>query len=178
MKIEKAQAIAFLVALGFSKAADWSDEKIIERLDKAPNKVNEEDVPEGFEELFGRLVNSTADDKIELVSGKGEKKAKKPTKEKPAEKEEPKGKKPTKEKPAEKPTAKTAEHDEYGSRVGTISSKVNAVLADEWDDEEAIAKAAGVTLDQARGRLYYAAQEGVVEVRRLVQYRLKKQGKE
>jgi len=53
MKITKQTAIKFLVALGFTKAGDWADKKIVARLAQAHEKV--EDVPEGFEELMDEL---------------------------------------------------------------------------------------------------------------------------
>ena len=189
MKIDKSKAIEFLVALGFSKAGEWDDAKIKERLGKVPNKVQDDEVPEGHKDIYGRLVNSAADDPIELTGGskskgkspKSKKKAEKAPAEKRAEKApaEKEVATPSKsKKKAEKAPAETIERDGYGSRVGSISAKVNTILVDDWVDEQTIALEAGVTLDQARGRLYYASQEGLIECRRLVQYRLVKKGKE
>ena len=193
MKISKKDAVAFLVALGFKKAGEWEDEKILGRLKEAPNRIEKDKVPGDFHEIYDGLANSEG--KVSLIGGaapKAEKKekpakekkekapkaekAEKPAKAPKAEKKE----KPAKEKKEKAPKAEKKEpieRDDFGSRKGTISAKVNAILGDEWNDEVAIAKEAGVTLDQARGRLYYAQQEGVIECRRLVQYRLVKKGK-
>ena len=175
MTIDKTQAVAFLVALGFAKAPEWDDDKLKERLDKVPTKVEEEEVPEGFEDLYKALVDSDADEPIEFGKAKGKKSKKTAVKKEP----KPAAKKadaPAKAKKESTP-AKTVERDAFGSKVGTISAKINAVLGEEWDDEANLASEAGITLDQARGRLYYAQQEGLIECRRLVQYRLVKKSK-
>lgn len=188
--VDKAKAVAFLVALGFAKAPEWDDAKLKQRLDQVPSKVDEEDVPDGFESFYTSLVDSEADDPIEFGKPKKDKKGKakaakpapapapapaKKGKAKAAKKAEPPTPPPAKEKKAAKPApapAKTVERDAFGQRVGTISATINALLEPDWVDEQDIVKAAGVTLEQARGRLYYAEQEGVIECRRLVQYRL------
>lgn len=89
------------------------------------------------------------------------------------------------EKPAAKPAktksapkkpaapAKVVERDSYGCAKGTIAAEVNQHVSDEWLDEKEIAKLAKVTLDQARGRLYWGAEQGSFEARRLIQYRIK-----
>lgn len=180
MKIKISQAVAFLVALGFAKAATWGQEKVQDRLSQVPEKVGTADVPEGFEDLYQSIVDSKG--KVEVLAEEGtadaaagEKSAKSkkgrsrpgPTTGARIETEK------TKEaKPKKKPAPPAAEKDAYGCRVGTISAKVNKVLSKDWMTEEELAEAAGVTLDQARGRLYYAAEQGVCEHRRLVQYRL------
>lgn len=112
------------------------------------------------------------------------KKVKAPEAEAPAEPaKEKKSKKPSKAdkiaKAAKAATtpSKKVERDAFGCAKGTISAKVNAVLTDEWQSEAEIAKAAKLDLDQARGRLYYAAEEEIIEYRRLIQYRLKPAGK-
>ena len=204
MTIDKTQAVAFLVALGFAKAPEWDDDKLKERLDKVPTKVEEEEVPEGFEDLYKALVDSDADEPIEFGKAKGKKSKKTAVKKEPkpaakkadapakddtppmqtkktAVKKEPKPAAKKADAPAkakkESTPAKTVERDAFGSKVGTISAKINAVLGEEWDDEANLASEAGITLDQARGRLYYAQQEGLIECRRLVQYRLVKKSK-
>jgi hypothetical protein len=207
MKIDKSKAVQFLVALGFAKAPEWPNEKLIERLDKIPSKVEDSEVPEGFEELYGKLLNLSTDDKIELVGGDATKEkksaSKKPAKKPaPEDKDEDEDEEPPadvddddddEEPPADededeeedkgeklagkkkgKRKAERLELDAFGSRIGTVSAKVNAVLTDEWKDKKAIAKAAGVSIQQAHGRLYHASQDGVIEGRRsVVQYRLK-----
>lgn len=195
MKVQKTVAIAFLVALGFAKAETWDDEKIIDRLKQAPEKVAEGEAPEGHEELLKGLRAAkgavTLEDSADAKPPKDEKKSEKPPKEKPeaapkAKKTEnpPKAKdsapKPPKDKSAKpakpagtkKPTNGAVDRDEFGCRKGSISAKVNAKVNDEWQSEAEIAKAAGVTLDQARGRLYYGAEKAVFEHRRMIQYRL------
>jgi hypothetical protein len=169
MKITKKDAVAFLVALGFSKAATWKPGKIKERLTQAPDKVAEDDVPEGFMDLYTKLGESGGT--IELTDTKPEKEAAE-TKETPMPKKEKETKKEAKKETKKAPA--TAARDGYGCRMGSISQKVNSVVEGEWMTEQEIADAAKVTLDQARGRLYYAAQEGLMEHRRLVQYRLVK----
>lgn len=209
MKVTKDRAIAFLLALGFSKAVDWEDDKILERFGKIPTKIDEDEVPEGFEKLYSEIANSPKDEAIEFGTAKKKRPSRAKPKKEVAEKEAA-PKPPTKkelaaekkaaaaaskkeaatakpkaaekaEKVDDKPkkvvapvAAKSAvERDSFGSKKGSISAKVNEQLSGEWVDELDIAKNADVTLDQARGRLYYAAAtEGILECRRLVQYRI------
>ena len=123
--------------------------------------------------------------------------AKKPKKKKAVTKAEPEPKKEKskpvakKKAPAKKekskPVAKKAapakvesevvERDKFGSRVGTISAKVNGAITSEWKEGKEIAKELKISFTQARARLYHANQEGIVECRRLVQYRLAKKKK-
>lgn len=56
MKIDKTALVGLLVALGFTKAGTWSDEKLRERGSQIPEKVTEDDVPEGFEDLYSALA--------------------------------------------------------------------------------------------------------------------------
>jgi hypothetical protein len=90
--------------------------------------------------------------------------------EKPAAKaKEIKEPKPAKE---PKPVKAKIPRDKFGCAEGSISAAVNATLTKEWKDEVAIIEEAGVSKDQARGRLYYGAESGVFEYRRLLQYRI------
>lgn len=174
MKVTKKEALAFFAALGFTKATTWRPSKLKEKLALVPAKVKREQVPEGHEEFYENLCK--AGDDIELVVE--EKKASAGEDAEPSKKKSSKKKTTSKAPKAPKTTksAKTVERDSYGCRKGSIAGKVNAVVSGDWQTEQDIAKSAGVTLDQARGRLYYAAQEGagqVMEHRRLVQYRFK-----
>lgn len=187
MKINQIAAVAFMVACGFTKAPKWDAETLAERLSKVPDKVAAEDVPEGHEEFYQKLVKAKGD--IELVTdGAGEEKpkdkkskkapAEEPKDEKPSKKEK-KSKddadveeKPKKEKKAATPKKDDVERDQFGCRKGSISYNVNEQVTDEWETEAGIAEKAGVTLDQARGRLYYGAEKGEFVRERLIRYRL------
>jgi hypothetical protein len=198
MKINKTRAIEFLVAMGFAKAINWEDKVLISRLGQIPSKIDEEEVPEGFEDLYEQLSNSAKDEAIVFEGDKKSKKksAKKetqkelpleaPPKKKSAKKKEAKPEPPAKKekskpapakakkeksKPAKEET-KSADRDKYGSRVGTISAKVNAAITSEWKQGEEIAKELKISFTQARARLYHCNQEGIVECRRRVEYRL------
>lgn len=172
MKVTKKEVVDFLVALGFGKAVGWKPSKLKDMLLKAPNKVTEEDVPEEFGEFFTKLNQSKG--RVEFVEADG-------ASEKPAVAKE--GKKPKAEKKSKVSAKEEAKRDAYGCRIGSISEKVNTALTkltqksedkEGWVTEEEIAQEAGVTLDQARGRIYYAVEEGDMESRRLVQVRLAK----
>lgn len=65
------------------------------------------------------------------------------------------------------------ERDKFGSRAGSISSRVNSVVSTKWKTDEEIAKEAGLELRQARARLYHAAENGVFERERVIRYRIK-----
>jgi hypothetical protein len=269
MQIDKQQAVAFMAALGFSKAKDWTDDVLAERLGATPERVKPEEVPAPFVELYNSISDSPKTEPIELT---GEGVAKKSKAAKPAgkfvENTEPEASTPSQDtqpelpmdkqtksvkettrkatpapakttpkgstkfaaaivskklaaavskettkiaslsgktakdkqpakvtkdaapkmaKPAAKPikakSAKPAREktplDSYGCREGTISSDVNLVMTNDWQDDVAIAKAAKCTLREARGRLYLAVVNKVFEAKRIIQYRLmpKKAGK-
>ena len=181
MKIKKSQAVAFFLALGFGKATQWGEDKLKENLTKVPKKVTEAEVPKGFEDFYAGLVQSEG--KVTLLEEPASpqeeaaaepKKSKKSKKERKAEKAEKKAAKSN-----GKPKKKIPElpRDHYGCREGTISFLVNAVMdkvpKGQWMTDREVAEKAGVSLDQARGRLYYAAEEGLLEHERAVRYRLK-----
>jgi hypothetical protein len=187
------------IALGFGKAAQWSDEKLAAKADQIieDGKFTVDDVPEEFQPVFEQIADTGDDTPIEFVDDAPaaeqneeeteqpdaeRKKAKKKGKAAKAEKPE-KVAKPGKAAKVEKtakpkkapaaPAKKDIPVDAYGCRVGTISNKVNEAITDEWQEEEEIAEAAGVSRDQARGRLYYGAEKGLFESRRVILYRLK-----
>ena len=120
MKVERAECVKLLKALGFEKASDWSDEKLLARVQQVPTKVAEKEVPEGFEEFYKKLASAEG---VEL-NGNG---AVKPTEEVKAKK--PKGE-PKKEKPAKavkkegKAKAKKAPADKSKGRLKGVSEKV------------------------------------------------------
>jgi hypothetical protein len=190
MNINKTQLVALLVALGFTKAPDWDDKKLLDRASQLPVKVPEDDIPKEFKKLYGSIADCPKDEELTFEGGartlkaaKGEAPAKSKSKKKKAaaeddapeeETEAPAKSKKKKAASTEAAPKKTHPVDEYGCRVGSISAKVNAVITDEWQSEEEVADAAKVTLDQARGRLYYAATgDGkVLEKRRRTEYRL------
>lgn len=188
MKIKKSNLVALLVAIGFAKAPTFNEDKLVSMAEKVPDKVAKEDLDEEFHELYDKLADEEDDSPIEFEEEEGgepgeesagetpAKKKNKPGKKKPAKEkaEKPeKDDKPAKKKAAATPASKKdIPRDAFGCREGTISAKVNSVVSNEWQSEEEIAEAAGVTLDQARGRLYYAATEGQMEYRKRIEYRL------
>lgn len=189
MQIKKSVAVALMVALGFAKATGWSDEKLKDRLSKVPGHVGADEVPDEFKDTYQSL--SEANGEIEVVNDQEgsedspKSKSKKSKKEvTPEPEEKPKSKKKVATPPPENPPpakkkekkaaapAKVVERDFMGCRVGTISANVNAALTSDWQSAEEIAKNAGVSLDQALGRLYFGRDEAIIEYRRLIQFRL------
>lgn len=66
--------------------------------------------------------------------------------------------------------------DDFGCREGSKKARINAALVSdvEWQTEEQIAKAAGLTVKEVRRWLYKATRvEKLFEHRALLQYRLK-----
>lgn len=195
MKIERSEAVEFLVALGFNKATKWDKEKIAAKLALVPDKVAEADVPEGHEVFYRKLVK--AEGKVEFDSapaekadaGKGEAAPEGTTK--AAAKEEKKEPSKAKAKKDAAPVKPKVEVDEFGCRIGTLANKVNEAIGEAaaalkkakkenpaseegWANEEDISKIAGVSMVQTRDRLYFGATKGQFESRRLIQYRVKK----
>lgn len=183
MKIERTLAVAFLVALGFPKAAEWPDDKMKDRLLQVPTRVDEDKVPKDHLALYKKLsAEDPATVKLEIIGEAGEdeqaanlnKKPKAGAK-KPAAKPVAKPKKadvaaPAKEdKLSEKPRA---EKTQAGPRAGSIRAKVSKTLTPDWQGETEIAALAGVEDRQARLRLRRLKRDGLIEHRRLVQYRL------
>lgn len=178
MKIKKSEIVNLFVALGYPKASDWDDVKLRERASKLPTVIPEPpaNLEEGLLAIYNDIANSPQDEEIELIDEKGRPirrvpPPEDPTKETralpPAEKKKLKTKPPT-----PKPPKPQAPRDPLGNRIGSISAKVNAQVSSEWKDEHEIARDAKVTIDQARGRLYYGTVEKVFEMRRRVEYRL------
>lgn len=68
MKIKTSDAVALLVALGFSKAGDWSEDKLVDKLQVVPDKVAP-DSPEikGHEDIYEALKEAKGN--ITLVGG-------------------------------------------------------------------------------------------------------------
>lgn len=65
LTITKADAIAFLVALSFSKAPGWKTSKLAEKLSLVPDNVKPADVPDGWEKFYKELVEAEGKVKIE-----------------------------------------------------------------------------------------------------------------
>ena len=190
MKISKTDAVEFFVDLGWEKARDWDNATLLERLQKVPDKVKEEDVSAKFKPLYKTLVEGNGAIELDApAEAKADKKKDKPAKDskdkpkadKPEKKDKPaKAEKDSKDaKPAkakkekkEKPAKEEVERDQYGAAVGTIRSKVNAAFSKEWKGEDEICEEAGVEVKQARIRLHKAIELGVLERRRRIEYRL------
>lgn len=58
MKVEKSECVKLLKELGFSKADEWPDEKVLERISQVPDKVKESEVPKGFEDFCKKLAEA------------------------------------------------------------------------------------------------------------------------
>lgn len=62
--------------------------------------------------------------------------------------------------------------DAFGCKLDSLSAKVNKCISKGWKSEQDIILEAGVTKDQALGRLYYASTKGEIERRKVIEYRL------
>lgn len=221
MKIKLDKAVAFLLSIGFEKANEWDEAKVLGRIKQAPSKVKAEDVNDEFKSFYDALCEAGSDG-IFLAGGPGKgevdlstldkkglqiineeqglglkinsrdalekvrsqvanalkKKDGKPVvkeaksahaKTEDAAKDVPKKDGPL---PTSKRVVKLkAVRDQWGCEENTISAKVNAVVKDDWQTEEEINEKCKLSLDKTRGRLYYAAERGIMEYRRLTQYR-------
>ncbi len=199
--ITKKIFVAFLVALGFEKAGTWEDEKLTTRFSEVGDKVKEEDVPEGQLPLYKAIAGGEA--KLDLSEEEeGEEAGPKPAKKngaKPAKAQKPVGKEAPEKVPAkaEKTSAKKPapkvekaakpakakkekapkeerEKDKYGAYVGTVRNKVNNTLTKEWTSQEDIIKKAGCDADKVKVCLRHGLEREFLEVRRIVEYRVKK----
>jgi len=191
MKFARKDAVAFLVSLGFAKADEWDDTKLAGRLSQVPERLTQKDVTNTaflpmFEELAqnkgGTVTITDEGGKERPAPAKKQKaiektidKAAKEAKAKSGAKKEPakEAKKTTsKKEPKQKKEKKVRDVDAYGSAVGTVRAKVNAVFSKEWRTDEETAQDAGVTTRQARVRLRRAVKNGLLEKRRRIEYRL------
>lgn len=198
MKVQKEELIALFVALRFEAAGEWDLAKMEDMVGKMALKVKEEEVPEPHRELFHKIANSA--DQLEIVgyerktkidravdkaaANNKEKenhivtKSKNKTPEKNGSKPKPakaaaKSAKPAKAKKAPKEKKPEVPRDEFGSREGSIRAKVNATFTKEWQPFEDIVQASGIKERQVRSRLRRACRAGIIEVRKIVEYRLK-----
>lgn len=65
------------------------------------------------------------------------------------------------------------DRDKFNCIIDSISGQVNAHLSRNFKSDEQIAEEAGVSLRQARARLYVGVKKGDFEVRRVFEYRIK-----
>jgi hypothetical protein len=174
MKIKKDIAVAFLVALGLTKAVEYDGEKLLMRTKQIPSKVEQNEVPPGFEEVYKQLVAAAGDIELEFealtqcpngeivsIPVISEAAAKKKLKASVFEK-----------KPKRKIRKRRMVLDSFGSVEGSFSQRVNAVMSDEWKSEADIVNESKLPVKRVRGRLYHAVDIGVFEHRRLFQYRI------
>jgi hypothetical protein len=195
MKIKKTEAVALLVALDFPKATTLSTKDLEHRIQQVPEKVAAEDVPKDQKDLYDQLVKAKGDIEVIEESSKDkdakdeEPKGRKSRvdkvvdklaadKKKAAAKEEKKpakGAKKDKEgrKPREKKERTEVEKDKYGSVVGSDRAKINAAFPTDWASIEDIAEDAGVDVKKTKSRLRRARRQGHLEVRKIVEYRIK-----
>jgi len=182
MKVTKAAAAIFLVAIGMSRADTWGVEKLTEALKHTARNKEESEIPEDRRKSFKKLVeagddievfdNGKAPDPERMKDAKKKRVARLVSNQKSHTKNV-KSKRKKKQKPKHKAIKKDKKpRDSFGCILGSISARVNAVVNGNWMDEEEIAKKAGMSLKKARGRLYFAADDGVYERRRLIQYRV------
>lgn len=114
MKVSKENAVALLIALGFSKAAGWKTSKMAEKLSLVPDNVKKEQVPEDFLKLYNELCEAKG--KVE-IEGQDESDSEDSEDRETPEKEENKNKVKTKEKSKSKEKSARGE-----SKCGYIDS--------------------------------------------------------
>lgn len=185
MKIKRSEAAALFKSMGFPNAAKWDDGKLTDRLREVPTKLSEEEVDKAHVQLYNGLVQLGKDELIEIIggSGKGDAGDGKPlgrTEEKEA-KPSKKGKKSKKDAPAkkekkEKKQRPEVERDGFGAAKGSVRAMLNEALTDEYQSEEDIVKATGLTKKQVRTLLRRAARKGFAEKEKLIRYRLTDKG--
>ncbi len=66
MKIQRAAAVALLVAFNFKQADEWDDSKLLEKMKQVPEKVSIKDVPAEHMAFYEKLCKA-AENKNELV---------------------------------------------------------------------------------------------------------------
>lgn len=159
MIIKRKDLVDLFHVLGFPEAAKWDDLRLRLRVPQIPKRFTIYQVPEPHRPIYRQCLHSfnNPNEPIDITSSPEEKKF--VTRANSEWKE------------------KNVRKDSMGSRVGSISNKVNSILLErknDWMDEREIANAAGVTLDQARGRLYYTTQAGITIKRVRVEYQLAK----
>jgi len=151
MKMTRTRAVAFFAAIGFPKADEWDDAKLIGRLAQVPTRIEEKNVPDAFMPVYDELCE---DPVVEFLREDGQ-----PAPRKPRVKES---------EPLPKPT-----RDKDGAPHGTMKASVNAVLSVAWKTDKKIAKEAGIGLQQARRHLRSIVADGKVEKRNQIIYRIK-----
>jgi len=186
MNISTSSAVALMVSLGFPQAAEWDVAKLRKFLKKVPEKVDEDDVAkehlETFQAIRAAVLKSESihlSNDQDATSKKG-KKSKKPVKKASPPPDEDEDENDQDEAPPSKKGKKAAspkeappkiELDKFGSRVGTISAKVNAAITSKWKSEAEIIEETGLTQTQVRDVLYLAAQKKQVVRERVIRFR-------
>lgn len=191
--IKRAAALAFLLELGFSKAADWDNERMEKNLAKVPDHVTKETVTASFVPLFNDIVEAKGAVKVVDDEPVKEEKAKEETTKKPAAKAKVKSaakkpavkakaekkstkaeKKPTKAKKEKAPKAPkpAKEKDAFGFTVGTVRNKVAVKVGAAFHTVDELAEKAGTKARQTKLTLRRMVKAGFVEKRRRIEYRL------
>jgi len=145
MKIQKKIAIAFLVSLGFPKASEWDDEKIVTRLSQVPGRITEEAISDttlvptlkSLEECKGKGIELVDDSESndEEKPAKKEKKGEKPEKPEKEEKKDKSDKKDKPEKP-EKAATKSDKKDKPAAKSEKAPKKEKKAKAPKVEKEK------------------------------------------
>jgi hypothetical protein len=155
--IKRHELVALLKDIGFADAESWEDTKLCIRAPQIPKRFPLEKIPEQHWGVYAFCMTAmVSNDVVTLEVTKEARKAQ------------------FKARNSKRTPRQPTPVDFLGCKVGTISAKVNDVLAhaSNWIDEKEIAEAAGLSLDQTRGRLYFAVLEGHFIKRTRVEYQL------
>ncbi len=142
MKIERTVAVAFLTALGYAASAEWSNQKLADRLRQVPDRVDKAKAAGEHEDLYTKLAELTdqQDLKVEgkepeqVKSSKTDKAIDKHAKKKADAKAKPaKAAKPAKEKKVK--VAKPAKEKKV-----SLQRRVEACLSRTWQTLAEIGK--------------------------------------
>jgi len=179
--VSRKQAIALMEGLCFTTANKWSDEKLVNKLNKLPELIDTEttvgDMKDSALNDFMEQIVTAVGDGIKIMTKKTTttttKKTKKTKKSKPgaettkAPATERAGKsskkKVKKTTPAAAPKKGKVERDEYGNKANSQAGKINAVLLKAGKKHvtaEQIEKKTGLTRARINGHLSYLIDKG------------------
>lgn len=162
MKLKRSAAVSLLVALGAAMAGKWTAAKLLGKLKKIDELVDDDTKLEGEDAATLKAIQKAneAEGDIEIEDDVNDEDTEaQPVKGKKAKKdpEAKKGKRPTTN---AKPNAP---RDQFGNREGSQAAAINAVMTKKSQTAKEIAEASGFEAGRVKGHLAFLVGHGYAE---------------
>lgn len=160
MTVKRSELVALLEQLQFRTASKWNKARLLGRIEKLPDVVDEETDAGDHQDLLDSLLDAVENEQEIAIEDDMKKTPARGTK------ASGKGTTSAKGKPAAKQPAaakKQVERDRFGSKIGTQCNLINEVMTGKPQTTQAIAEASGMTVSRVKAHMTYLIQKGFVE---------------